>query len=104
MKHEFEAIYQDGVLRPLEPIELSEMQKVTVNIQEIDDPAKPIGAEIPAPETEDDDPEPVWRGVFPGKREQEILFTKEMNVAEDQLPQRPFRVDMDWYRVTEDDE
>ena len=39
MTREIEAIYEDGVLKPVEPLQLAEKQRVTVTISE---PPKPV--------------------------------------------------------------
>lgn len=59
MENIFEAIYEDGVLKPLEPIKLSEHQRVTIMIQ-------PTLIENPDQELES------WRQVFAGLSDKEI--------------------------------
>ena len=53
MHKRLEAIYENGVLRPLEPVDLEEHQRVTVTIEEngarfIDDTEAPV-EEVPIP-------------------------------------------------------
>jgi len=55
----FEAIYEDGVLKPLEPIKLSEHQRVTITIQ-------PLLIEDPDQELES------WHQVYAGLSDQEV--------------------------------
>lgn len=38
MTHQVEAVYENGVLRPLEPLSLKEHQKVSVTISDTEDP------------------------------------------------------------------
>ena len=59
MENIFEAIYEDGVLKPLEPIKLPEHQRVTITIQ-------PLLIENPDQELES------WHRVYAGLSEQEI--------------------------------
>lgn len=55
----FEAIYEDGVLKPLEPIKLPEHQRVTITIQ-------PLLLENPDQELES------WHQVYAGLSDKEI--------------------------------
>jgi predicted DNA-binding antitoxin AbrB/MazE fold protein len=55
----FEAIYEDGVLKPLEPIKLPEHQRVTITIQ-------PLLIENPDQELES------WHQVYAGLSDMEI--------------------------------
>jgi predicted DNA-binding antitoxin AbrB/MazE fold protein len=59
MENIFEAIYEDGVLKPLEPIKLPEHQRVTITIQ-------PPLLEKPDQELES------WHQVYAGLSDQEI--------------------------------
>jgi predicted DNA-binding antitoxin AbrB/MazE fold protein len=59
MENIFEAIYEDGVLKPLEPIKLPEHQRVTITIQ-------PLLLEKPDQELES------WHQVYAGLSDQEI--------------------------------
>ena len=86
MSKHVEAVYKNGAFHPMEPIELPELQRVTV--------------EIP----DSDDIEPVWRGVFVTTRHRDLLFTKEIDISEKNLRKRPFTVHIDPDRVDENDE
>jgi len=55
----FEAIYEDGVLKPLEPIKLPDHQRVTITIQ-------PLLIENPDQELES------WHQVYAGLSDMEI--------------------------------
>jgi predicted DNA-binding antitoxin AbrB/MazE fold protein len=59
MESIFEAIYEDGVLKPLEPIKLPEHQRVTITIQ-------PLLIENPDQELES------WHQVYAGLSDMEI--------------------------------
>ena len=59
MESFFEAIYEDGVLKPLEPIKLPEHQRVTITIQ-------PLLIENPDQELES------WHQVYAGLSDMEI--------------------------------
>ena len=59
MENIFEAIYEDGVLKPLEPIKLPEHQRVTITIQ-------PLLTENPDQELES------WHQVYAGLSDMEI--------------------------------
>jgi predicted DNA-binding antitoxin AbrB/MazE fold protein len=59
MENILEAIYEDGVLKPLEPIKLPEHQRVTITIQ-------PLLIENPDQELES------WHQVYAGLSDMEI--------------------------------
>jgi len=59
MENILEAIYEDGVLKPLEPIKLPEHQRVTITIQ-------PLLIENPDQELES------WHQVYAGLSDKEI--------------------------------
>jgi predicted DNA-binding antitoxin AbrB/MazE fold protein len=59
MENIFEAIYENGVLKPLEPIKLPEHQRVTITIQ-------PLLIENPDQELES------WHQVYDGLSDKEI--------------------------------
>jgi len=60
MENIFEAIYEDGVLKPLEPIKLPEHQRVTITIQ-------PLVIENLEQELES------WHQVYAGLSDKEIF-------------------------------
>ncbi len=59
MERVVEAVYQDGVLTPLEPLDLPNSQRVTLTIQVPSQPA-------------DSDPVGGWRSVYDGLAEEEL--------------------------------
>ena len=59
MENIFEAIYENGVLKPLEPIKLPEHQRVTITVQ-------PLLIENPDQELES------WHQVYAGLSDKEI--------------------------------
>jgi len=59
MEDIFEAIYEDGVLKPLEPIKLPEHQRVTITIQ------------LPLVENPDQELE-SWHQVYAGLSDKDI--------------------------------
>ena len=99
MSQEIKAVFENGVFRPLEPVELKEHQEVSVQIPE----TKEALGSGDVPEDEEAEIDPVWRGVFPSNREAEVIFEKDLDITVDQLPQRPFTVDLDWDRITDDE-
>jgi hypothetical protein len=55
-------------------------------------------------ESEDDEQEPIWRGVFVVPHQHKVLFRKKMVIETDKLPQRKPNIIIDSNRLSEDDE
>ncbi len=113
MNRTLEAIYENGVFRPLRPVALREHQRVTVTIPE--EPA--TGAEVgPRPEglpeasTEPLTPEQSeadarpWRGVFSPEQQPASLFASELEVRTADLPSWQPQVTINRRWVSDDEE
>jgi predicted DNA-binding antitoxin AbrB/MazE fold protein len=90
MSTQLEAVYENGVFRPLEPVVLPENQRVTVTIPGVAD--QPAGLQQKTPVAEDLPPESAeaevkpLRGVFSPMPRREALFTKEFKLRIKDLP------------------
>lgn len=62
------------------------------------------GASAARPEADDEFAERPWRGIFVPPRPRKLLFSHELAVGADQLPQRPSPLNMSWHRMVTDDE
>jgi predicted DNA-binding antitoxin AbrB/MazE fold protein len=111
MNKQFEAIYENGVFRPVEPVQLPEQQRVRVIVPEDVAAVRNDTDSIPAEnqpvadngleEAEDARP---WRGVLVLPRPRKPLFTKEIPADAAKLPKRSLTVNMNYHRMVPDDE
>lgn len=105
MSDEIEAVYQNGVFRPLEPVELEEMQRVKVRLPDEKQPAKSNDEQPDSREdVEDDEIEPIWRGVFVTETKEKELFDKPLNLAFDKFPKLEPEVTLNprWFEDEDD--
>lgn len=108
MAQEFEAIFENGAIRPLQPVQLTEHQTIHVTINEpqisgSDDslfqPMVPVEND-----DDDDDDERPWRGVFAiGSLELETIFTKIIPTKVEQLPPWQPQITIESRWVSEDE-
>jgi predicted DNA-binding antitoxin AbrB/MazE fold protein len=107
MNKQFDAIFDNGVFRPLEPVELPQHQRVTVTVLDfeemgaLDAQPAPDNGEVASTDESEDSP---WRGVFVPPRKRRVLFSHPLTPVPQELPRRQTSVDMSWHRVTADDE
>lgn len=96
MRTEVEAIYEDGVFRPVEPIELPERLRVIIQLPAPEETTPPT-------ETEEEEPEPFWRGVSPVEITNEVLGTFPVQINISELPKMKPSVELNptWF---EDDD
>src|SRR5689334_18172636 len=95
MSTTLEAIYENGVFRPLKPVALRENQRVTVTIAEAVPPevgvegSQEVSSRPPdrPPSQEDAELEArPWRGAFCPEQPQAPLFTSELEIRTADLP------------------
>jgi hypothetical protein len=55
-------------------------------------------------ESEDDEQEPIWRGVFPMSHDSEKIFSQVVEFVVEELPEWKPNIVIDDYRLEEDDE
>jgi predicted DNA-binding antitoxin AbrB/MazE fold protein len=106
------AIYENGILRPLEPTGLQEQQAVTVTIsaeaaalpetEQPESPKKTEGSAV-APPRDAADARP-WRGVFAPTLERPVLFVKDMDLHPAALPSWQPQINVDRRRDADDAE
>jgi predicted DNA-binding antitoxin AbrB/MazE fold protein len=85
MNTQVEAVFENGVFRPLTPLDLPEHLHVMVSIPHHG--TKPVDGQLPLPEQEEETPERVWRGVFNTPIEHEPLFPQPIPVSTKDLPE-----------------
>jgi predicted DNA-binding antitoxin AbrB/MazE fold protein len=97
------AIYENGILRPLEPTGLQEQQAVTVTISvETAQLAETEGSSV-APPRDAADARP-WRGVFAPTSQRPVLFVKDMDLHPAALPSWQPQINVDRRRDPDDAE
>lgn len=103
MSHTIAAVYENGVFRPLEPVDYPERQCVTVT--PVQEPVAGTGSETESVPLQQPDPEErPWRGVFAPARPRRTLFVQEIDLLTSPLPKRPLTLNMSWHRPGEDHE
>ena len=100
MSEEVEAIYQNGVFLPVEPVDLPEQQRVMVRLPSTKEQAQ----ENDRPEEVSEDVEPIWRGVFATEPEREAVLEELVQVKVQELPSLEPTVDLNSRWFEEDDE
>lgn len=98
MSNEVEAIYENGVFRPLQPVQLREHQRVTIRLPECDMPAE-------SQFDVEEDIEPIWRGVFAPPAEEKELFVVPLEKRWNELPRLEVDVTLNprWFEEEDDD-
>ncbi len=103
MSHTIAAVYENGVFRPLEPVDYPERQCVTVT--PVQEPVAGAGSETESLNLQElDTEERPWRGVFAPVRPRRTLFVQEIDLPATLLPKRPFTLNMSWHRLGGDHE
>lgn len=108
MNRSVPAIYENGILRPLEPTGLEEQQAVTITISgeaaalsETEQPESGNSAVAPSRDAADARP---WRGVFAPTCQRPVLFVKEMDLQPAALPSWQPQIHVDRRRDADDAE
>ncbi len=90
MTKQVEAVYEDGVLRPLEPLPLEEHQRVTLTVSDVSE--DPLAAMIDHPLVERARKEVEAMGQIPSLEEvQRILSKIPGSLSEDIIAEREDR-------------
>ena len=105
MSIEIKAIYENGVFRPLQPVTLPELQQVTIRLS---DETEGIDSHADRPtsaDAEEQDIEPIWRGVFPVEQKPKAESVQSVKVKISELPELQPTITLNprWFEEEHDD-